>query len=631
MDKTKTGANCERCQYYRPQISFVDAWKRLDRSGPRKEIMESLKEVREGETEALENEVELLFELVRGELLEWPQTPRFAPYCNADDKVQVAALKNRGGRCADYTPARSRDERACYTCKFMTDSIREIGDRHEPLQGWMNEGLRNHVTNLNKERADADAAARGLEIEQSFYGDGKLPVVSFLPTCGAKRKDGQQFVPPFCNLRSDCPDHSARLSVPITLLPTEPEGVNDIALTWTLDLIRMVAESGEDDPAGFVDRAVRWIEEDSKRVAAAEWIHRGLARWSSIAKVDDALLEKLPKPGKGDRLFPFIAGVNAFEWGWVVSRSQTHALGMANASIQQLAEFMAATVRPLDGARCVDSAEQLLNAGLFSPDARAIMDSFLRRLRVRREDLLHTTRTDLVVYYESLAAELLYSVANWLRAKTDVHEGISTFLGDAFAKQYRDQLKGKVEEARHQGMNLLSRLSFLENPQAQPYPAEYLEQISQVNEKALDLDIQEQKHIFQLIMDRAMGMADPSGQSRQQDQLAKMFGFGQLSTSGAVDGAIDKFYAPVRASELPRRRLAAWLIMRRGTLPVTPSALEFKEDGRPAATPPESIERALLEPASKNVEAIFPPPGVDQLLALCRRMASPSIVPDLAR
>src|ERR1700693_1601796 len=54
---TNEKVQCEMCQHYRPQTSFIDAYKQFDQSSPRGPIMKSLLEVRKEETKALEGEV----------------------------------------------------------------------------------------------------------------------------------------------------------------------------------------------------------------------------------------------------------------------------------------------------------------------------------------------------------------------------------------------------------------------------------------------------------------------------------------------------------------------------------------------------------------------------------------------
>lgn len=631
-------ANCESCQHYRPQVSFVDAWKHFDDSGPRKEIMQSLKEVRQEETKTLENEVELLFELVKTDILEWPQAPRFAPYCGLQGKAEVAALRNRGGRCGDFTLATSRDERGCHTCSFSEHPIRRIGDRSAtPVNsGGMRNEVWDRMRQIDKEMEDADAAAKGLEIEQSFFGDGHLPVVRFLPRCGARRTEGRQHVVPFCNLRRTCSDHSPWLPVPPELLTAKRNEPGDSAIDVTLELIQLVSRAGTGNPEAFMEEWPAWLESDPKHACSEAWASRGVARWWGMTGGNADTRPELSAPGKGGRLLPFIAGVDAFEWGWLAERSHSHPLIIANAIVQQLAEFLAATVKPLEAVRCIDSFGRVLDLGVFSDETFALVTPFARRLRALREDLWHTNLVDLISYYEGLAGSLLYAPSRWIRSKREGGQALADYLGESFVAEMREESFRKCSEARRQGMMLLSRLAAIEEADAQPPAAQFLDHLTQLNEAALGKDVQEQKDVLLQLRNRFTPFAEQD-QLQAQQALAtiqqKMFEHGlvtpdALHTPAQVDPleqAVEQVFDPIRRSELPRRRLAAWLIFRRGMLPVTPSVLEFMKNAEPTTMTPQSIEQALLAPASKNVEAYFPIQGPDRELAAGRRIGSPLV------
>ena len=70
---------CPDCLHYRPQASFVDAYKEFDRAPPREPLMKSLLDLRKEETRVQENEMELQLELLMTEQVSWPTRPRFAP------------------------------------------------------------------------------------------------------------------------------------------------------------------------------------------------------------------------------------------------------------------------------------------------------------------------------------------------------------------------------------------------------------------------------------------------------------------------------------------------------------------------------------------------------------------------
>jgi hypothetical protein len=611
--------NCETCLHYRPQVSFVDTWKRTDQSMPRKGIMDSLREVRKAETEALESEVELLFELVRGELLEWPHEPRFAPYCNHGNKVLVAALKNQAGRCEHHKLARSREESACHTCIFMTAPQMKIGDRHESIKGYMNQGLRDHVRQQNKDKEDSEAAAMGLEIEQSFYGDGLLPVVSFLHTCGAKRSGGKAYVVPFANLRSQCLDHSPCLPVPPVLMEPPKSYVDEVALTKTLDIIQGVAATPPDDLRAGVQLFVDWMEKSPGAETAADWVQRGFRRWAKESKFPPGALDMLPAPSGDKRLLPFIAGADAFEWGWFVNLSRHDAILAAKIAAQQVAEYMAGVVDPLDLIAAIEGYLRIIRLGIVSDETVEALKTFTRRVDTARVDLEHVIRTDLVAYYELTAGKLSYAVTNWLRMRPTGMGGVASILGDGTALSMSDRIQLKAEQARADGEALLARLAALGDPAARPLPAQCLEEVVQGNQRAVDLDAQEQKDLFKGVL-ASFGMQDDNEAAKQA--MAKFLGLPVVDTSPTAT-AVERVFAPIRTVELPRRHLMAWLIFRRGTLPVTPSAAEFKKGKRLSRWTPTSVEQALLEPASKNLEGSFVAPDVDPFLARCRRRSTP--------
>jgi hypothetical protein len=59
--------DCQDCQFYRPQASFVDAYKDFERNAPREPVMKSLLDLRKEETHVQENEMELQIELLMTE------------------------------------------------------------------------------------------------------------------------------------------------------------------------------------------------------------------------------------------------------------------------------------------------------------------------------------------------------------------------------------------------------------------------------------------------------------------------------------------------------------------------------------------------------------------------------------
>jgi hypothetical protein len=627
---SSTESKCERCLHFRPQAAFVDAWKRLDVAPPRKEMMESLKEVRRAETEALEHEVELLFELVRGECLEWSTTPRFAPFCAFDEKVYIAAIKNRGGRCESFELARDRDHRACLTCEFMVGPPRYIGDRHEDLQGWMNEGTRNHVTQQNKDKADADAAAKGLEIEQAFYSESRLPVVQFLPTCGSKRASGLQHVVPFCNLRHDCIDHKGRIDIPDQLLKTDRGPVDPVderadprAVEMTVRLVAEVANFGIADPDGFLGYYGSISEQGDYRDLTLGWVRRGLVRWASVSNRSGLSLGALAQTIRPPQLHPVIAGVNAFEWGWVAERSRKHPEMVAKAMSQQLAEFLAAVVQPLEGVKTIESFQSLVASGVFAPATIGFLDTFLRRLEIHRNDLLHMARTNLPLYYEVLLTKLLYSTTHWLRLQLEQGSG----PGGALGMTIGEDSELKVADAKDQARWLLEQLAGIEEGVPKLPAPELLRQLEELNKAALGADMDAQIEFFRNLFS-GLGV-DPSlgtmGGAEGVTGALGMLGIKVPQQEDIPTQSVRQVFGSRINVEAPSRQMAAWLMLQRGAAVVTPSVIELKS-GRPARSVSTSIERALSQPASKNLEAYFVAPADDVMLARSRRIGSPRIV-----
>lgn len=593
--------NCETCQHYRPQVSFVDTWKRSDEDLPRKAVVESLREVRKAETEALESEVELLFELVRGEVGEWPYEPRFAPYCHHGNKVQVAALKNQAGRCTDHELARNRDHRACQTCVFNSPPATKIGDRHENIQGYMNQGLRDHVRQQNKDKEDAEAAALGLEIEQSFYSDGQLPVVSFLHTCGAKRSGGRFFVAPFANLRSQCIDHTAFLRLPPVLTRVPRTNVDPEALELTLQFVRLIEATHSETLDSGVRAVATWMERFPGAESAALWARRGFARWGKHAALSAAALDDLPDGRDGHQLLPFIAGADVFEWGWLARTSHHDPIMAAKIAAQQVSEFFAATTDPLDLIAAIEGYEALLSVGVFAPAMVEALHTFTRRLSTVRVDLELVIRVDLVAYYELIARKFSYSVSKWLRTRPT---GAGAIIGDFGGVSLGDRVLLKAEQAKADGEQILARIANLGDPEAQPLPAQFLDQLVKTNQEAIEFDIKEQKDLFKSLL---AGLSMHNSSDMGQQAIAKFLGLPAVDTS-PTGAAVEQVFGPIRKVELPRRHLFAWLVFRRGALPVTPSACDFEKNKTLSRWVPASLEQAILEPASRNLESTSLPP-----------------------
>jgi hypothetical protein len=631
-------SSCESCQYYRPQASFVDAYKDFDRNPPREPLMKSLLELRKDETHLQENEMELQLELLMTEQRLWPTRPRFAPLCVAGGRLSIPAAKNADERCKDYIPALNRQGRACRTCRFLIRPETKIGDRQKMPTGAGGSQETAFYRQINKEQDDADAMSQALEMEQSFYGDGSLPAVFFLPSCGAQVNNGKRLAAPFCNLRNDCAEHSPHVTLPNTLLEIvkQSEGSEDeVALEYTLRLARMVASVGIECPAEFM---AEWAKDDPQfRLSAMEWTSSCVyGRWaveapkpSSAEKLPSHPLVKfLPNTAGGTakrrppQLQPYIAGCDAYEWGLLAALSKkTDASAALAAGVicQQLAEFLVTVLSPLEALFCVDAANALINPQLFAPRTVDLVQSFIRRLLARAETLRLAAQTDLQTYCEEFAAGISYKVGVWLAlpmrdpmylAKLDA---IDAELG----KQARQLIAHKFSEARSDGERLLSACGALVQQGLSPQDrVTFLNNLLASNNDAVDRDQKDEETINSAAVDIMINKVYPPAMANMPlgnvsgpfAQLAGNLGLPVQPTPISLAKSImaqvyGRIFDLARAEANPRRRVLATLFILRGINPVTPTALSVWNRQPEPGRVPEALDEALWDPAANTVEA----------------------------
>jgi hypothetical protein len=624
--------DCEQCQHYRTQASFVDAHKVYDRGAPRKPIMEALKSVREEETDLLGQEAELVFELFRVEEREWPVAPRLAPYCGLGNRHHVAAVKNRRRDCADFEPAFSRQGRGCQTCTHATEPETKVGDRevrldrHDP-QYWQ------HWMSVNKEREEADAQAQGVEIEQAFYGDGRLPFVRYLPTCAVKSTNGMQHVVPFCNLRMDCEDHRPILPLTRTLeQAVRARAANRAephAVEATLALVRAIADLHPHQPAAFLERT-------APVAGAASWTafcvrERWLRETSTTDAQALALASQRAATAAGQpTLFPVIAGCDALEWGALAAMSRAApgtAVPAAAVFVQQFAEWFAATFDPTDRIRGVDAGLALLASGAFSETTVERVETFLRRLRTQGDNARHALRHDFPQYVETVLGAVSTAVANDLRAlqqrrererrtqQSGMDEATLRSLGMS-REEVEADARVRFEAARARAALLVSAIELILAGRMMPDLGQLWRSISETEQKELGERMQK-------MTDRQQRMVN--------NKLAEqgLMSFDVFRMWGIMQGKTNETVKLVDAMELQPRRTALLMLLCRGLEPVTPSALVYLKREPTPQRVPETLQEALNEPAARQLEVLHaerfkPAPAAADYLRNIRRMSFPT-------
>jgi hypothetical protein len=649
MDSART-RDCQSCQNYRPQTSFVDAYKEFDANAPRLQVMKSLLELRKEETHLQENEMELQLALLTTEQIAWPTEPRFAPVCRAGGNY-IPAVKMTLVDCG-RKDALNRQGHACRTCRFLVRPETKIGDRRQLATAPAGHDMTMFYSQLDKEQDEADAAAQAVEMEQSFFSDGCLPTARFLPTCSARVRDGNRLVPPFCNLRNDCPDHRAHVPLPTELLAVEAAAMGPpdaLAVRYAIELAELVANAGIKHPTSFVSKLGQWAHGEQARQSAAAWAQKCLhERWAHEAakEAGDAasaasLTNVFPEnggrgpagarpanndePAPGSVLVPFVAGCDAYEWGLLAELSRKTDEGASSAAAvicQQLAEFVTAIPSPGRAARAIEAADLLVSReGLFAPRTIDLLDGFLRQLRSYGKTLRLTARTDLQRHFEECAAKLSYKVAVWMALPmkdpklVTRFDGIAPEIGEASRRLDAD----KLYEARAEAAELLALFADLSTGKRAPeWRRGKLTDLLATNNAALDRDEKDEVRLTEDASERAwarMGISSNTPADALREAIERFAGRVGLpvvpsSVTQAKEGfkvALMRTYRRVydvgRTTGGPSRQLIATLLLIRGCHPVTPAALDFWHREPQPGRVPETIDEAIFAPVQKTLEA----------------------------
>ena len=632
---------CPDCLHYQPQASFVDAYKEFDRAPPREPLMKSLLDLRKEETRVQENEMELQLELLMTEQMSWPTRPRFAPLCVFGGGLWIPAAKNANGECKDYKEALNRQGRACRTCQFIVRPETKVGDRRQMPSGAGGTQEAGFYRQLNKEQDDADAMAQALEIEQSFNGDGCLPAAFFLPTCGVRVTEGRRNVAPFCNLRNDCADHRAHMPLPdalVKLVNKTATEADDGALAQTINIARLASLT---DPAKFMSALSAWVGEDpAGRAGAAQWAS-SCGRWSPPRGGPSG-----PPAGAASApLRPFIAGCDAYEWGLLGAFSRTSGEGARTAAAvlcQQVAEFLATVVSPLQAACCIGAVDALVepepkgsenSKPVFSPMTRDLIDGFVKRLRGHAEELRLVAKTDLQRYYEEFAGLQSYKVGTWLALAWRDPAYLARFdsVDAELGEKLRLQDRTKLAEARTEGTELLENIAALANGiLSADRRTEILNRLLGSNESSLDRDQTDATDLINEGIDRGakkwgLPLDLPVSPGESIPTYRALF-------TNVIRQAFGIQYDVPRATVTPRRRVFASLFWRRGLDPVTPFALEILGRSPQPGRLPESIEQVVTEPAQTTLEALHKamfgiPETARGYLISGRRVGAPCFLP----
>jgi hypothetical protein len=659
VSRRASPSDCQSCLHYRPQSSFVDAYKDFDRSAPREPVMKSLLELRKEETRLQENEMELQVELMMTDQIAWPSRPRFAPLCVFGDGLFIPAAKNPDGRCADFSAAVNRQGQACGSCQFVVRPETKIGDRRRMPSGAGGSQETAFYRQLNKEQDDADATAQALEIEQAYVGEGALSGAYFLPTCAVRITAGRQNVTPFCNLRNDCALHSAHVALPGALVDwirataSEPDAE---ALTQTVKIAKLIAGRDINRPAEFLADLAAWVREDSgQRWSAALWAFSCVyGRWTAEAPKDGSVT-KPPPYRAGDpmpptwgaapatpppALMPFIAGCDAYEWGLLAAFSRTsddHATSAAALLCQQVAEFLVTAISPFEAAAAIDAVLALTDRrdACFAPRTLDLVDGFLQRLRGRAETLRLAARTDLQQQLESFARALSHKMESWsaLPSRTPSQlaslDSIDTEVGD----KLRQLDRARLTAARLEGRQILEAAAgvatgALSRQERSAWPAK----LKAANESASERDEADDVEVFGDALNAYLARMEKSVPGYVATFFDRPVGDNQLTGRALVQNAFRQtlglVYNVARASKKARREVSATLFFLRGIEPVTLTALELLRRQPQPDRLPESVEQALSSPVATTLEAFHatrwrPPEIARNYLAAGRRIAAP--------
>ncbi|UVT16040.1 MAG: hypothetical protein H8K04_00275 [Nitrospira sp.] len=589
--------------------------------------MKTLLDIRKEETRVQENEMELQIELLRTDQKQWPTPPRFAPICTFAGGLFIPAAKNPDGRCEDFQPALSRQGKACRTCQFVVTPERIIGDRREQGTGVGGSQEVAFYRQQNKENEDADATAKAIEIEQSFYADGRLRTLSFLPSCSILITEGDRHVVPFCNLRHDCKEHRPHIPIPELMfeyVKRTAQAPHFRALEYTIQLVQFVVQIENKGPDEFLNLVTEWAKEEPARALVLPWAKRiVLNRWNHEAahKLGKAVpREAVTQPSAsseiGLKVFPCIAGCDAYEWGMLAAgshRNEAAAVVTSGVICQQLAEFLVTEVSPLESASCIDSAIQLIRTdGIFSSLTLEKVDGFLRRLKGLSLSLRLLAQSDLQGYFEDFVAKFSYPVNAWLRLTTKA--GANPFQVNLEAQ--RQIVNNKVASAHDIGKRILVDCAAVSlGTLSVPGRNALLDQLNKLNESGLQRDHQDNMNLQKEIFRNLVGIPlDPATQA-QMDQY--------------VTQAWLRVYEDARLVELPRRKLLGTLLCHRGMLPVTTTALELHGRNPQPDRTPETLDEAIWEPVAKTVEAFHvgtfgePSEAIAPYLRQIRRRAVP--------
>ncbi len=650
MESVLEKKSCLNCQYYRPQTAFVDAYKENIGSGIYGPIIEILKDVQKEETRVLESEVELQFELVvHGNELNWPERPRFAPLCVASGGKFIPGLKNQGGHCNEFKLACNRQGKRCSTCKFVVAPTRHIGTGQStpnPAVPFSPEGARER-REIDREIAKANATAQAIEIEQAFYGDGRIPAAMFLPTCGVRFEDGLHHVVPFCNLRQDCSEHVSAISIPESILQEigksqEVKG-NSTLLDHTIELSGLIAEAGPEHADKFLSAAEQWAKDDQQKALGLAWANSCVeTRWlqKNAGKMQTGPKAKTKESQSS--FFPVIAGCDALEWGLLAALSRTNeygAIAAANAVCQQLAEFLVSVVSPFEAARCIDASLSLVKANnLFSPMTLEHARAFLRRLHNRAEHLrLVAGQNDLLSYLQGFLAGVSSAVAFAQRAV-----GLERVPG---IEEDLQRIEIKRRKAQTEASRILSFLMNLDRTDA-GQRMNFLRELITRNKEFQEEDCKDFENLMaNLKVPSAAKSMIPVVVQGLNEKFSGLFQSSGLDVnqlialvSQQVDNAraegsseSESYYWSAHKGPLETRQFIVKLMLSRGNMPVTICALEERQREPKSDLAVYTPEEALRDPVARTVENFHAkrmgaPEGLSaQYFMSIRRMSVPSI------
>lgn len=627
-------SECELCLHYRPQASFVDVYKEHLGPGTLQPVMQALLAMRKEETQVLESELEWQLQVIRVDGSTWPEPPRFAPICVAPGGCAIPAVKNRGGRCKAFVEAKNRQGCRCSTCTFMAPPRRQIGDRSTATPGGKDmHDLFTIAHQRDLQLMDADASAQALEIEQAFHGNGRAPVVNYLPTCAVQLEGGLQHVAPLCNLRHDCGQYSPVLGRPLEKLVSARER-DDAALSHTLALARFVRDAGIGRPHEFLQQVASWAGSDASRSPALAWAARCVeSRWSKEAPAGTPARAGVPIRTKdAPGFFPVVAGCDAYEWGLAAAMSRTSekaAWASASAVCQQLAEFLVTVLSPSAAADCADAASALVK-DLFAPAAQERMAGFLARLPARAAGLRLAARTDVPTHVERYLAAFLASVALWLRLEPQSVRRIAE-IDPEHAEKMLARVGVKRRTARAEASKALDFLARLDGVSGAERK-KMLAWVEEANDAVHAADVEDLGETVEIAEEAAHKQVE--AQIAQATAIAGVSGaaLGLYPRRGGISmkEGFEQHYWASNQPGIDRRKWTATLVLGRGLGPVTPTMLELMERKPDLDRTPETVEEALAEPVARTMEALHasrfgePSAAVGKYLTSIRRIATPT-------